>query len=478
MKRKAISRTALWIIIAVVVIVAVVGGVAAWYATRPPPPTPTPTSVTIGIVAPLTGSMASWGTTYEWLVPYIQNYINQNMGGIYMPAYGKKIPVNIILMDDQSSPSQASAVATQLATQYHVNLLIASEVGTESVAATSAGEKYGVPTLAVETAVEPWIAGAPSGGWHWAYATGESFAAFAYVYPQIWNAAREEYPGQVNNVVAVWSTSDADGEEFQSLITAVAAADGYQVVNLGTFAPGTTDFTSAILKAKAANATILTGLPIPPDFTTFWKQAHTLGWVPKVATVGRAYLFPSDITAQGDSLGFGLASELWWYPTLNYTDPILGISTLQWAYLYEEKTGQEWNPSLGFLLEGMDVAVYAIEHASSLSPQALNQSLANVDTNTIMGPVKMGSLPSYVQQIMAQYEPNMLQPQNLGHYAVFPPLGGQWVPNPQWPSTPWTIVPVYVPPGMPSVTTYPIVLIPATPTNATPPYTPPSWVPP
>ena len=59
------------------------------------------------------------------------------------------------------------------------------------------------------------------------------------------------------------------------------------------------DFTSQISAFKAADAEIVTGNMIPPDFATFWSQAAQQGFKPKIVTIGKALLFPSVI----DSLG-------------------------------------------------------------------------------------------------------------------------------------------------------------------------------
>ena len=43
----------------------------------------------------------------------------------------------------------------------------------------------------------------------------------------------------------------------------------------------------------------MTGVPIPPDFTTFWKQAAQQGFKPKIASIGKALLFPASVDALG-----------------------------------------------------------------------------------------------------------------------------------------------------------------------------------
>ena len=52
---------------------------------------------------------------------------------------------------------------------------------------------------------------------------------------------------------------------------------------------------------------------IPPDFTTFWNQALQQGFKPKVASVGKALLFPVAVEALGKN-GNNLSSEVWWSP--------------------------------------------------------------------------------------------------------------------------------------------------------------------
>lgn len=53
----------------------------------------------------------------------------------------------------------------------------------------------------------------------------------------------------------------------------------------------------------------MTGVPIPPDWATFWKQAAQQGFRPKAATVGKVLLFPRSVEALGP-LGDGMSTEV------------------------------------------------------------------------------------------------------------------------------------------------------------------------
>ena len=47
---------------------------------------------------------------------------------------------------------------------------------------------------------------------------------------------------------------------------------------------------------------IINGVPTPPDFANFWKQAVQQGFRPKVSTEAKAMLFPDGVNALGTSV--------------------------------------------------------------------------------------------------------------------------------------------------------------------------------
>ncbi len=69
-------------------------------------------------------------------------------------------------------------------------------------------------------------------------------------------------------------------------------AAGYTVVDPGRFQTGTADFSSIIGQFKDEGVEILVGIPIPPDFATFWTQAKQQDFNPKIVHDGQGRAVP------------------------------------------------------------------------------------------------------------------------------------------------------------------------------------------
>jgi branched-chain amino acid transport system substrate-binding protein len=100
---------------------------------------------------------------------------------------------------------------------------------------------------------------------------------------------------------------------------------GLHVTDPGRYQNLTDDFSAQINAFKQGNVEIVTGVPIPPDFTTFWNQAKQQGFTPKAASIGKAILFPQAVEALGDS-GHNLSSEVWWSPSHPFKSSLNGLS--------------------------------------------------------------------------------------------------------------------------------------------------------
>ena len=85
-------------------------------------------------------------------------------------------------------------------------------------------------------------------------------------------------------------------------------------------------------------------MPLPPDFATMWKQSVQQGFRPKLATVAKVLLFPTDTYALG-SLVYNVATDAWWAPTLPWTSSFTGETCQQMANEYERPATGSGTPT-------------------------------------------------------------------------------------------------------------------------------------
>ena len=86
-------------------------------------------------------------------------------------------------------------------------------------------------------------------------------------------------------------------------------------------------------------------MPLPPDFNVFWKQAAQQGYKPKLATVAKVLLFPSDVTALG-SLVNNVATDAWWTPNMPWKSSLTGQTCAEIAAAFTSATGSQWVQAL------------------------------------------------------------------------------------------------------------------------------------
>ncbi|MCL4341899.1 MAG: ABC transporter substrate-binding protein [Candidatus Thermoplasmatota archaeon] len=108
----------------IIVIILVVAGLAIYFDKYYKPPTSTtPSEIVIGMPYASSGSFAFSSLAVK---SGFQMWVNQTnaAGGIYLSQYGKKLPLKVDYLDDDSSTSTVASDYTQLITQDHVNILM------------------------------------------------------------------------------------------------------------------------------------------------------------------------------------------------------------------------------------------------------------------------------------------------------------------------------------------------------------------
>lgn len=353
----------------------------------------------IGYVSPQTGPLASFGEADKFVVTQMTSHFQQHP----LKAGKTTYHVQIILKDAQSDSNRASQVTADLINNEGVDLVLASSTPDIVNPVADQCEANATPCI---TTVAPWQpyflgrGGTKEKPFKWTYHFFWGLEDVASVYQDMWNQV------STNKRAGGLFPNDPDGTAWSKAFPDLVKANGYTIDNPGLYPNGTQDFTAQISAYKKNNNQILVGVPIPPDFTTFWKQAKQQGYHPKLATIGKALLFPSSIEALGN-IGNNLATEVWWSPTEPFSSSLTGQSAKQLADAYQTSTNKEWTQPLGFSEALFEVAAAAVAKAGSSDKQSVATALSTLKVSTIVGPLDWTSGPV----------PNV---------AKTPLTGGQW----------------------------------------------------
>jgi branched-chain amino acid transport system substrate-binding protein len=352
----------------------------------------------IGFISPETGQLSVFTQSNGYVLSQVRAALAKGL-----TIGGKKYTVEIISGDSQSSSDRAAAVASQMVQQDSVDFLLATATPETVIPVSAQAEASGVPCVLT---ICPWE--------QWYYKSNGAANAFKYSYMYFLGTQEETdlfasawQTVSTDHVVGGLWPDDVDGAGFQKYVTRKAHSLGWKVVPSGAYADGLSDFTPIISKFKSADVQILHAVPIPPDFITFWRQAHQNGFQPKIASISKALLFPSAAQALG-KLVTNVMSPLWWTPQFPYKSSLDGVTASAFAADYKTKTGNEWTQPMGFNYAIFEIAVAALK--ASGNPKdgaAVAHALSTLKGEAITGGYDFATGPvphvSQVPELLAQW---------------------------------------------------------------------------
>lgn len=359
--------------------------------------------ILIGHPTPATGPIAAFGETSTWVDNRAMAEINRD-GGIYIKELGKKLPIRVKSMDTESNPTKAAQAATRLILQDEVDLMIVLHTPDTVNPVGAICERYEVPCISSVAPIEPWLTGGP---YKWTFHYFWSLGDIINVFTGMW----DEFGGQTNKVVGGFWPNDPDGAVWAAEFGKKLKTMGYKVVDVGRFPYGMQDFSGFISTWQKENVEILTGVPIPPDWATCWRQCHQRGFIPKIATIGKAILFPAAVEAIGGNLPNGLTSEIWWSPFHPFKSSLVGYSAKDLADAWGQETKRQWTQPMGFDYAAFEIAADVLFRAGSLEKKKIRDALVDTNLDTIVGRIKF----------------------NEKNFSTTPLVGGQWVKGSKWP---------------------------------------------
>lgn len=363
-------------------------------------------AVRLGYVSPQTGPLAAFAEADGFIID-----------GFKAAAKAAGMDVEVIVKDSQSNPNRAAEVARELIVDEEINLMLVASTPETTNPVTTTCEAEEVPCISTVAPWQPWFIGQQANpgdpaswkpfnsSFHFFWGLEDVIAVFTNMWAQV----------ETNKSVGGLFPNDGDGNAWGDPnvgFPPVLAAQGYTLADPGRYQNLTDDFSAQINAFKQAKAEIITGVMIPPDFTTFWNQAKQQGFTPKVASIGKAILFPQAVEALGNA-GHNLSSEVWWSPSHPFKSSLTGASSADLAAGFTEATKRPWTQPIGFVHALFEVAADVMKRAKDpTDAAAVVEAIAATKLDTIVGPLAWdgANLPPFAAKNVAKT----------------PLVGGQW----------------------------------------------------
>ncbi len=367
----------------------------------------------IGYVSPQTGPLAAFAEADNFV---ISNFMNTVKGGVKVGS--ATLPVEVSVKDSQSNPNRAAEVAKELIVANKIDLMLVASTPETTNPVSTQCEIEEVPCISTVAPWQPYFIGRqanPGGG-------PPAWKPFNYTYHFFWGledviAVFTNMWGQLptNKSVGGLFPNDGDGNAWGDKVVGfppVLDKLGYKLTDPGRYQNLTDDFSAQIAAFKKANCEIITGVVLPPDFTTFWNQALQQGLKPKAASIGKAILFPVAVEALGKN-GNNLSSEVWWSPNHPFKSSLTGQSAKDIAAAYEKSSGKQWTQPIGFVHALFELAVDVAKRSGDVGDnKGMVKAIAATKLDTVVGPIA--------------WDGKKLPPFAAKNVAKTPLVGGQW----------------------------------------------------
>ncbi|MEM4328994.1 MAG: amino acid ABC transporter substrate-binding protein, partial [Candidatus Caldarchaeum sp.] len=229
-----------------------------------------PRTILIGATVPKTGSFSPVAGPFEKLYLAWQDMVNER-GGLYVKEYGRRLPVKVIIYDDESNGETAARLYERLITQDKVDVLLGPYSTPVTAPVINVVEKYGTPIVTTQAGAPPLY----NRGLKNVFSAIDLISTWSYSYFDMIKAE-----GKARTIAFVIQ-DEAYANGLMAGAKPKAQEIGLQIVAEEKFPVGTTDFTAIILRLKAADPDIVFVAGLNPGAAAFVKQALEQGLRPR-----------------------------------------------------------------------------------------------------------------------------------------------------------------------------------------------------
>lgn len=316
--------------------------------------------------------------------------------------------VKLIVLNDNSDPTQAQQDYTKLITQDHVKFLIGPYAPTLAAPAGELATRYHVVDLDPETALPP----VP--GSRWAILAEPPTQKYMEGYPSL--VAKAGY-----HTIAILGINNAFGEICAKAQKAQAIAAGLKVVYT-TYYSATDNLASAAQAIKAAKADAVDQCSFFTDGVGLVRALNQVGYRPKMLGLTIAPSEPTFTSSVGH-LATDVISTTSWEPNLSTQ----GNSAFVKGFTKMFGHAPDYHAANNYA--AMQALGDAIEAAHSTNENAVLKALYNSSFHTVLGTFKLsssGAASSYAMYLyqLQNRKQKLIYPSSVAQAKVRVPYAG------------------------------------------------------
>lgn len=332
--------------------------------------------IKVGVILPLTGSLAKFGEIEKKSFDMAVEEINA-AGGVN----GKKI--ELVMEDTTGKPEVARSSIEKLITQEKVVVVGGGYASAETWAAIAVAQQQKVPFL-VNTGSTDKIT---EQGWEYIFRLNQPVSE----YPNALKSFLKEI-GKDVKTVALLHENSTFGQDGAAEFVKTCEEMGLKIVVKAGYEKGAVDFKPLLTNVKAKNPDLIYMISYVMDASLLMRQAKELKLSPKIfAGGGAGFTLPEFFKNAGDAANFVYSATLW-------TESVPYPGAKEYFDKFMKKYGSTTEYHGAQAYAAMYVIADALKRASAIKPDAVRTALAATDLQTVYGKIKFVSYDKKTQQ--------------------------------------------------------------------------------
>ncbi|WP_421988613.1 ABC transporter substrate-binding protein [Roseococcus sp.] len=327
--------------------------------------------VKVGALLPLTGVAASAGNSAKAAIELAVELINTPqpdlaamplMATTGFPGIGGR-PLQVVIADQQGSPSVAQNQALRLITQERVVALVGAYQSGMTVTASAIAERHGIPFLTGESVAT----NLTERGFKWFFRTTPIGPDIAAIYVEFLKAARVN--GRPISKVAIVNENTEYGTSIAEVIRRTAEAGGINIALQIPYAANSADVSAQVLQLKEAQPDVAIFISYTSDAILYARTMRAQGYRPPILIGDNSGFSDDNFVQTAGDLAQGIINRSAFDPSRP------GSNSFKVNALYKARTGREMDDTTARVMQGFLVMCDAINRAGSTQPAAIQTAL-------------------------------------------------------------------------------------------------------